>query len=153
VDLRCLEHWKAQRRMPALRQMGVDEIHLGRTEVPDGGEQPDTAEPLWFEGERKKETLGQFFREEERALGSGGGSKRPTWTFRQSIEQWVPSAGSILCGFTKCSLPINVRIFPIGCCRGPHLLTGPFSGLKLTRPREDSSFSRAQASENWTAAP
>ncbi len=30
IDLRYLERWAAARRKPALRQMGVDEIHLGK---------------------------------------------------------------------------------------------------------------------------
>jgi transposase len=30
LDLRYLERWTAARRKPALRQMGVDEIHLGK---------------------------------------------------------------------------------------------------------------------------
>ena len=30
IDLRYLERWAATRRRPALRQMGVDEIHLGK---------------------------------------------------------------------------------------------------------------------------
>ena len=30
IDLRYLERWAAGRRKPALRQMGVDEIHLGK---------------------------------------------------------------------------------------------------------------------------
>jgi hypothetical protein len=30
IDLRYLERWAASRRRPALRQMGVDEIHLGK---------------------------------------------------------------------------------------------------------------------------
>jgi transposase len=29
IDLRYLERWDAKRRRPALRQMGVDEIHIG----------------------------------------------------------------------------------------------------------------------------
>src|ERR1035441_5585097 len=32
IDLRYLERWKATRRMPALKQMGVDEIFLGKKE-------------------------------------------------------------------------------------------------------------------------
>jgi transposase len=32
IDLRCLERWAAARRQPVLRQMGVDEIHLEKTE-------------------------------------------------------------------------------------------------------------------------
>ena len=30
IDLRCLERWHAKRRKPALKQMGVDEIYLGK---------------------------------------------------------------------------------------------------------------------------
>ena len=30
IDLRYLERWDRARRKPALRQMGVDEIHLGK---------------------------------------------------------------------------------------------------------------------------
>ena len=32
IDLRYLERWSASRRKPALRQMGVDEIYLGKTQ-------------------------------------------------------------------------------------------------------------------------
>ena len=32
IDLRYLERWKESRRQPALRQMGVDEIYLGKKE-------------------------------------------------------------------------------------------------------------------------
>ena len=31
IDLRYLERWNAQRKKPALRHMGVDEIFLGKT--------------------------------------------------------------------------------------------------------------------------
>src|ERR1700747_1523740 len=62
IDLRYLERWAASRRKPALRQMGVDEIHLGKkqkflTVVCN----LETAEPLWFGRERKKEILDEFF--------------------------------------------------------------------------------------------
>src|ERR1035441_6610364 len=65
MDLRYLKRWKAKRRMPALKQMGVDEIFLGKkqkfiTVVSN----LETSEPLWFGRERKKETLDEFFREE-----------------------------------------------------------------------------------------
>ena len=41
IDLRYLERWSAARRKPALRQMGVDEIHMGKTQkFLDGGVQP-----------------------------------------------------------------------------------------------------------------
>jgi transposase len=65
IDQRYLERWEANRRKPALRQMGVDEIHLGKkqkflTVVSN----LETGEPLWFGRDRKKETLDEFFREE-----------------------------------------------------------------------------------------
>ena len=63
IDLRYLERWEAKRRQPPLRQMGVDEIYRGKqgkflTVVCN----LQTAEPLWFGRERKKETLDDFFR-------------------------------------------------------------------------------------------
>ena len=63
IDLRYLERWEAKRRKPPLRQMGVDEIYRGKkgkflTVVSN----LETAEPLWFGRERKKETLDEFFR-------------------------------------------------------------------------------------------
>ena len=49
IDLRYLERWDSERRKPALRQMGVDEIYLGKkqkflTVVSN----LETGEPLWF---------------------------------------------------------------------------------------------------------
>jgi transposase len=94
MDLRYLERWTAARRKPALRQMGVDEIHLGKqqkfvTVVSNLG----TGEPLWFGRERKKETLDQFFQDEL----SVGQRRRieaacvDMWEpYRQSIEAWAP---------------------------------------------------------------
>jgi len=62
IDLRFLKRWDETRRKPALHQMGVDEIHLGKkqkfiTVVCN----LETGEPLWFGRERKKETLDAFF--------------------------------------------------------------------------------------------
>jgi transposase len=95
LDLRYLERWAASRRKPALRQMGVDEIHLGKkqkflTVVSN----LDTGEPLWFGRERKKETLDEFFQAEL----SAGQRMRITaacvdmWEpYRMSIEQHAPN--------------------------------------------------------------
>ncbi len=63
IDLRYLERWEASRRNRPLRQMGVDELYRGKkgkflTVVCN----LETAEPLWFGRERKKETLDEFFR-------------------------------------------------------------------------------------------
>jgi transposase len=94
IDLRYLERWKAQRRMPALRQMGVDEIYLGKkqrflTVVSN----LETGEPLWFGKERKKETLDEFFCQElsRRQRRRIEAACVDMWEpFRLSIEQWAP---------------------------------------------------------------
>src|ERR1700693_417764 len=62
IDVRYLKRWAQSRRKPALRQMGVDEIYLGKkqkflTVVSN----LETGEPLWFGRERKKQTLDEFF--------------------------------------------------------------------------------------------
>jgi transposase len=95
IDLRYLERWAATRRKPSLRQMGVDEIHLGKkqkflTVVCN----LETSEPVWFGRERKKETLGTFFQEELSARQRRGVEAAcvDMWgPFRLSIEQWVPN--------------------------------------------------------------
>lgn len=95
IDLRYLERWAATRRKPALRQMGVDEIHLGKkqkflTVVSN----LETGEPLWFGRERKKETLDAFFEEELSTRQRRGieAACVDMWEpFRLSIEQWVPN--------------------------------------------------------------
>jgi transposase len=94
IDLRYLERWAATRRKPALRQMGVDEIHLGKkqkflTVVSN----LETGEPLWFGRERKRETLDEFFDQELSARQRRGISAAcvDMWEpYRRSIEQWAP---------------------------------------------------------------
>src|SRR5437588_279797 len=94
IDIRCLKRWAAGRRKPALRQMGVDDIYLGKklkfvTVVSN----LETGEPLWFGRERKKETLDEFFRTE---LSSGQRRRIAAacvdmWEpFRLSMQEWVP---------------------------------------------------------------
>ena len=57
IDLRYLEHWAARRHKPALRQLGVDEIHLGKKQkFLTVASNLESGEPLWFGRERKKET-------------------------------------------------------------------------------------------------
>ena len=94
IDLRYLERWAATRRQPVLRQMGVDEIHLGKkqkflTVVSN----LETAEPLWFGRERKQETLDDFF-DQELTVGQRKGIKAACldmWRpYRLSIEHWAP---------------------------------------------------------------
>jgi transposase len=95
IDLRYLERWDRVRRKPALRQMGVDEIHLGKkqkflTVVCN----LETGEPLWFGRERKKETLDEYFRTELSARQRRGieAACVDMWEpYRLSIEQWAPN--------------------------------------------------------------
>jgi len=99
IDLRYLERWAAVRKTPALAQMGVDEIYLGKkqkflTVVSN----LDTGEPLWFGQERKKETLDGFFtsqlnaRQRMRITAACVDMWEP---FRRSIEQWAPNCGIV----------------------------------------------------------
>src|SRR6202166_712969 len=95
IDLRYLKRWAAARRKPALRQMGVDEIHLEKkqkflTVVCN----LETGEPVWFGRERKKETLDEFFQEDLTARQRRGieAACVDMWEpFRLSIEQWAPN--------------------------------------------------------------
>ena len=64
IDLRYLQRWAAGRRKPALRQMGVDEIYLGKkqkflTVVSN----LQTGEPLWFGGGAEASNLRRIFPE------------------------------------------------------------------------------------------
>ena len=94
IDLRYLKRWAERRRKPALRQMGVDEIHLGKqqkflTVVSN----LETGEPLWFGRERKKETLDEFFEQQLSRFQRSAmrAACVDMWEpFRQSIEQWLP---------------------------------------------------------------
>ena len=54
IDVRYLQRWTAGRRKPGLRQMGVDEIYLGKKpKFPTVVSNLQTGEPLWFGWERK----------------------------------------------------------------------------------------------------
>jgi transposase len=94
IDLRYLKRWAASRRKPALRQMGIDEIYLGKkqkflTVVSN----LETGEPLWFGRERKKETLDEFLGEQLSAFQRSvvRAACVDMWEpYRQSLEQWVP---------------------------------------------------------------
>jgi transposase len=94
IDVRYLSRWSEERRKPALRQMGVDEIYLGKkqkflTVVSN----LETGEPLWFGRERKKQTLDEFFEKHLSAFQRSAirAACVDMWEpFRQSLEQWVP---------------------------------------------------------------
>ena len=94
IDLRYLRRWAESRRKPALRQMGVDEIYLGKKQkFVTVVSNLETGEPLWFGRERKQATLEEFFRSQlsgfQRSAIQAACIDR--WEpFRQSLEQWVP---------------------------------------------------------------
>jgi transposase len=95
IDLRYLERWNAARRKPALRQMGVDEIYLGKKQkFLSVVCHLETGEPLWFGQERKKETLDGFFQAELSAKQRRGiqAACVDMWEpYRRSIAQWAPN--------------------------------------------------------------
>src|SRR5437588_269111 len=94
IDIRYLKRWAAGRRKPALRQMGVDDIYLGKkqkflTVVSN----LETGEPWWFGRERKKETLDEFFTQQLSAFQRSAirAACVDMWEpFRQSLGQWAP---------------------------------------------------------------
>ena len=94
IDLRYLERWATQRREPPLRQMGVDEIYRGKNDkFLTVVSNLETGEPLWFGGDRKKETLDEFFTTQLRSSQRKriGACCVDMWApFRLSIEQWAP---------------------------------------------------------------
>jgi transposase len=95
IDLRYLERWNASRRTPALRQMGVDEIYLGKKQkFLSVVCNLETGEPLWFGRERKKESLDGFFQAALSARQRRGieAACVDMWEpYRRSIEQWAPN--------------------------------------------------------------
>jgi len=94
IDLRYLERWNAARGKPALRQMGVDEIYLGKKQkFLSVVCNLETGEPLWFGQERKKESLDGFFQAELSGKQRRGiqAACLDMWEpYRLSIEQWAP---------------------------------------------------------------
>ena len=99
IDLRYLERWSEGRKRPALRQMGVDEIYLGKkikfiTVVSN----LDTGEPVWFGAERKKETLDEFFRSQLRSQQRSRiqAACLDMWEpFRQSVGEWAKNCAVV----------------------------------------------------------
>jgi transposase len=99
IDLRYLERWNAQRTKPALRQMGVDEIYLGKTtKFVTVVSNLETGEPLWFGRERKKETLDEFFRTQlsRRQRHRIEAACVDMWEpFKISIQEWSPNCAIV----------------------------------------------------------
>ena len=96
IDLRCLERWHAKRRKPALKQMGVDEIYLGKkTKFLTVVSNLETGEPLWFGRDRKQETLDAFLGQELspfQRLRVQAVCVDMWPAFTNSIQRWLPEA-------------------------------------------------------------
>jgi transposase len=96
IDLRYLERWSAGRRKPALRQMGVDEIYLGKKQkFMTVVSNLETVEPLWIGRERKKETLDEFFHTQLSVKQRQGITAvcADMWKpYQLSLEEWAPQA-------------------------------------------------------------
>ncbi len=85
-------------RSRVLRQMGVDEIFLGKTQkFLTVVSNLETGEPLWFGRERKKETLDEFFGMQLSALQRG----RIT---AACVDMWEPFTASILEWAPQCRI-------------------------------------------------
>ena len=99
IDLRYLERWNAQRQKPALRQMGVDEIFLGRkTKFVTVVSNLESGEPLWFGLGRKQETLDEFFRTElsPRQRRRIEAACVDMWeAYTASIREWAPQCAIV----------------------------------------------------------
>ena len=98
IDLRYLERWAKSRKKPVLRQMGVDEIHLGKkqkflTVVSN----LETGEPLWFGAERKEETLDEFFGRQLSSFQRGR-------IAAACVDMWEPYTNSILKWAPECRI-------------------------------------------------
>ena len=99
IDVRYLQRWAARRRKPALRQMGVDEIYLGKSQkFLTVVSNLKSGEPVWFGWERKKETLDQFFQQElspQQRQGIEAACVDMHEAFRLSLEGWAPQCSLI----------------------------------------------------------
>jgi transposase len=99
IDMRYLERWNAQRTKPALRQMGVDEIFLGKaTKFVTVVRNLESGEPLWFGRERKKETLDEFFRTQlsRRQRQRLEAVCVDMWEpYKTSIQEWSPNCAIV----------------------------------------------------------
>jgi transposase len=99
IDVRVLERWNAGRKKPALHQMGVDEIFLGKkTKFVTVVSNLENGEPLWFGQDRKKETLDEFFRTQlsARQRRRIEAACVDMWEpYRLSIQEWSPDCAIV----------------------------------------------------------
>jgi transposase len=98
IDLRYLERWAKNRRKPALRELGVDEIYLGKTQkFLTVTSNLETGEPLWFGHDRKEETLDEFFDTQLSAF-------QRKHIRAACVDMWEPFTASILKWAPQCRI-------------------------------------------------
>jgi len=98
IDQRYLERWAKSRKKAVLRQIGVDEIYLGKTQkFLTVVSNLETGEPLWFGKDRKEETLDGFFRDELSAMQRGR-------IEAACVDMWEPFTTCILKWLPKCRI-------------------------------------------------
>lgn len=98
IDLRYLERWSRERKKKVTRQLGVDEIYLGKSQkfltvVSD----LESGEPLWFGSGRQQETLDEYFREHLSPL-------RRQRLEAACVDMWEPFTKSILQWAPQCKI-------------------------------------------------
>lgn len=98
IDLRYLERWAKNRRKPPLRELGVDEIYLGKTQkFLTVTSNLETGEPLWFGHDRKEETLDEFF-------GTQLSAFQRKHLRAACVDMWEPFTASILKWAPQCRI-------------------------------------------------
>jgi transposase len=98
IDQRYLERWAKSRKKPVLRQMGVDEIYLGKTQrFLTVVSNLETSEPLWLGKDRKEETLDEFFRTELSAF-------QRRRIAAACVDMWEPFTASLLKWAPECRI-------------------------------------------------
>jgi transposase len=98
IDLRYLERWAKNRKRPALRELGVDEIYLGKVQkFLTVVSNLESGEPLWFGAERKRETLDEFFKTQLSPL-------QRTRLRAACVDMWEPFTASILSWAPQCRI-------------------------------------------------
>jgi len=112
IGKRFVECWARSRKKPVLRQMGVDDIYLGKSQkFLTVVSNLETGEPLWFGRERKQETLDEFFRTELSPLRRSRieAACVDMWgPFTTSILKWAPQCRIVYESFTSCSMPTGL---------------------------------------------
>jgi len=136
IDLRYLERWAAGRRKPTLKEMGVDEIYVGKkTKFLIVVSNLEAGEPMWFGEGRKQEVLDGFFQTQL----SGGAAGTDRDGVRRHVErihqQYSPARSPV---------PDRLRQVPYPAARQPGHRRGA-AGRVLPQGWKDEGGGEGQA--------